>query len=175
MSTSTTDGAGTSVPAPAVGPDGQTLTIPCPDCEGSGVVPQDHGGGMVEHLGCPSCWHPDERLAGEGRVWRLHLLHPDPLGPWLVRDKLRDDLHLSTVGRGRAEELLHLHELALCHLAEAHAEAAVVATAKAWRRDRASGDLPVAMAADGELLAALGELDAAALAVTISERAGRGR
>ena len=33
----------------------ETLFVKCRFCEGSGTVPEDHGQGMTEWLGCPDC------------------------------------------------------------------------------------------------------------------------
>lgn len=31
------------------------LATECPSCDGSGAVPENHGQGLVEWLGCPDC------------------------------------------------------------------------------------------------------------------------
>lgn len=142
MSTPSGEGAGTtSVPAPAVGPDGQTLTIACQGCDGAGVVPEDHGMGHVELLGCPECCHPDEADAGDGQVWRLHLVQPSPGGPWVLHDKLMPTFTREGPSRMEARVWLRQKERAMTLLAEGNAEAAVVAAARRWLADRLEGQV----------------------------------
>lgn len=43
---------------------GFRLVALCRTCDGSGVVPEDHGQGMTEWLGCPDCRGGEDELAG---------------------------------------------------------------------------------------------------------------
>lgn len=52
---------------------------PCPTCEGTGIVPEDHGNGAVEQLGCQDCQGTGGWLATKGA----------PAG---ALDQLREDL-----------------------------------------------------------------------------------
>lgn len=153
-------GAGTtSVPAPAVGPDRQTLTVACATCQGAGYVMERHEAWASEQLGCPDCCHPDNAEAGEGRVWRFYLLKPNPHGPWLLRDAAGagSELGATEHGLGHARWLLHQAEHKLTAAAVANASAFVVAAARRWRLDRLAGQL----GADEPLESAVAQLEAA--------------
>lgn len=44
---------------------GRVVARWCEECGGSGLVPEDHGQGMVEYLGCPDCMGTGIRSGSE--------------------------------------------------------------------------------------------------------------
>lgn len=162
------EGAGAPVaPASAVrGPDGQTLTIACPTCEGSGWVMECHEAWASERLGCPDCPHPDG--PGIGLAWRLWILAS---GPFVVRDLSRLDndpqgaVLQECPTRESARFWLRQLERGFCYSDQIDAANAVVIGARLWVAHREAGML----GADEPLRDLVADLERATAALELVE------